>query len=177
MWLFGYGSLIWRPDFPFLQKRACWLHGWERRFWQGSTDHRGTPQAPGRVVTLSPRSGARTLGLAYEVETTVAQEILERLDHREKDGYQRIEITLESRDSQERAFEALSYRAGPDNPSYLGSAPLATLAAEIAAARGPSGSNLAYLLQLAASLRELGSDPQDEPEVFELEAEVHRLLA
>jgi cation transport regulator ChaC len=39
--VFGYGSLVWRPAFPHVERRPACLHGWARRFWQGSPDHRG----------------------------------------------------------------------------------------------------------------------------------------
>ena len=47
VWLFGYGSLIYKADFPYIERRPASIEGWTRRFWQGSHEHRGTPMAPG----------------------------------------------------------------------------------------------------------------------------------
>ena len=149
-WVFGYGSLIYKVDFPYLQREVASITGWQRRFWQGSHDHRGTPEAPGRVVTLIPARGIHCKGIAYRIDASV----FEHLDHREKNGYQRhtVDIALKHKGA---TVEGVVYVARPDNPAYLGAASDAEVADHIARARGPSGSNRDYLLQLAAALREL----------------------
>ncbi|MCP5130892.1 MAG: gamma-glutamylcyclotransferase [Pseudomonadales bacterium] len=161
-WVFGYGSLIYKVDFPYLEREIASIEGWERRFWQGSHDHRGTPEAPGRVVTLIRAPAAVCKGVAYRVEHAV----FEHLDHREKNGYERHAITISLLSSGRQAGGIL-YVAGADNTAYLGPAPLPELAAHIARSQGPSGSNRDYLLLLADALRELG-DP--DPHVLALEA-------
>ncbi|GAB3275466.1 gamma-glutamylcyclotransferase [Parahaliea aestuarii] len=159
-WVFGYGSLIYKVDFPFLQREVASIDGWQRRFWQGSHDHRGTPDSPGRVVTLTPARGALCQGVAYRVENSV----FAHLDHREKNGYQRapVSITLAASGA---TVEGVVYYAAPGNPAFLGEAPLPDMARHIAASAGPSGSNRDYLNQLARALQGLGA--RDE-HVFEL---------
>ena len=82
-WIFAYGSLIWRPDFAFVDRRRVHLPGFTRRFWQGSHDHRGTPDAPGRVVTLIQDEQASCHGMAYLIND---EAVFRALDHREKNG-------------------------------------------------------------------------------------------
>jgi glutathione-specific gamma-glutamylcyclotransferase len=77
LWIFGYGSLIWRPDFDYLERRRTRLHGWQRRFWQGSHDHRGIPERPGRVVTLVRAHDGYCDGMAYRVERDTAERVFE----------------------------------------------------------------------------------------------------
>jgi cation transport protein ChaC len=79
VWVFGYGSLVWRPDFPFAESRIATIEGWERRFWQGSTDHRGVPDAPGRVVTLVEAPGAVCWGRAYLIGASSRDEVTQML--------------------------------------------------------------------------------------------------
>lgn len=157
-WVFGYGSLIYKVDFPFLEREVASVSGWQRRFWQGSHDHRGTPEAPGRVVTLVPAAGVPCRGVAYLVE----HEVFEHLDHREKNGYRRFPsaIHLEERDCY---VDGVVYVADEDNHAFLGPAPMEHLAAHIADSHGPSGSNRDYVLQLADALSALGErDPHVE---------------
>uniref|UniRef100_A0A8C0GSQ5 Gamma-glutamylcyclotransferase n=1 Tax=Chelonoidis abingdonii TaxID=106734 RepID=A0A8C0GSQ5_CHEAB len=67
LWIFGYGSLVWRPDFEFSSRKVGFIRGYSRRFWQGDTFHRGNEKMPGRVVTLQEDYDACTWGIAYEV--------------------------------------------------------------------------------------------------------------
>lgn len=153
VWLFGYGSLIFKVDFPWLERAPARIHGWARRFWQGSHDHRGTPDNPGRVVTLIEQPGAWCGGMAYRV----APEVFDHLDHREKNGYLRFTTPLQwLTDDDLPPTQALVYIATEDNPAWLGPAPARDLARHIAVSHGPSGANRDYLLLLAAALRELG---------------------
>ena len=162
-WVFGYGSLIYKVDFPFLERRAASICGWERRFWQGSHDHRGTPEAPGRVVTLIPSGENRCRGVAYLVE----QEVFNHLDHREKNGYERHATNIVF-DDHETSTRGVVYVAHEGNPAYLGpTESLEQLAAHISQSHGPSGSNRDYLLQLADALRALG---EHDSHVFALES-------
>ena len=164
VWLFGYGSLIYKADFPYLQRRAASIANWTRRFWQGSHDHRGTPEAPGRVVTIIEEAGAICHGMAY----LVTPEVFAHLDHREKNGYLRLAttITFDDGDGDGDSVVGLVYIATPDNTAFLGEASEQEIARHIARSTGPSGPNSDYLNHLAHALRELGRHDQH---VFEIE--------
>ncbi len=154
-WVFGYGSLIYKVDFPYVEREPASIFDWERRFWQGSHDHRGTPSAPGRVVTLIPSPGAVCRGMAY----LIGHDVFEHLDHREKNGYERYPVSI-SLDRSGPAVNGLIYVAAEDNHAYLGPADLEEVAAQISCSSGPSGSNTEYVLQLAHALRQLGEHDQ-----------------
>ena len=163
VWLFGYGSLIYKADFAWLECRPASIRHWVRRFWQGSHDHRGTPDAPGRVVTLIPQPDAVCAGMAYRItHGTLAQ-----LDVREKNGYLRFATELGLDDG--RRVEGLVYIAGADNAAFLGPASKREIALHIARAAGPSGPNRDYLLQLVDALRAMRID---DPHVFAIEREL-----
>lgn len=160
VWLFGYGSLIFKADFPYLERRPARIFGWTRRFWQGSHDHRGTPAAPGRVATLVPQADAVCDGMAY----LITPQVFGHLDHREKNGYLRFATAMQFDDGSQA--EGLIYIAGEHNPAWLGPASECEIGRQIAAAAGPSGRNRDYLLALAEALRALG---KDDPHVFAIE--------
>ncbi|MCG2583181.1 gamma-glutamylcyclotransferase [Massilia sp. TS11] len=166
VWLFGYGSIIFKADFPYLARRPAHILDWQRRFWQGSHDHRGTPAAPGRVVTLVEAPGARCAGMAY----LITPEEFAHLDHREKNGYLRVVTPIHFAEG--GVADGLTYVAAPDNAAWLGPASEADIAAHIARAAGPSGPNRAYLLELAAALRALG---EDDAHIFAIEQHLIRL--
>ncbi len=167
LWIFGYGSLVWRPSFPFVSRRPAYLLGWVRRFWQASTDHRGLPGAPGRVVTLIAAPGERCDGLAYHVAPEHVAQVFGELDHRERGGYERRQVTLHFDGPAPSVTDAWLYRATSRNPNYLGPAALPEIARQVRGASGPSGHNVDYVLRLASALRELGAR---DPHVFALEA-------
>jgi cation transport regulator ChaC len=174
LWLFGYGSLIWRPDIDFVERRAARIHGWARRFWQGSHDHRGLPDDPGRVVTLIEDEAGHCDGMAYLVDRELVEETFVQLDHREKNGYERHRVSLEFQEpfQEGNSSDGVVYIAPLDNHAYLGPAPMAEMARQIQRSEGPSGKNIDYLLELASALRMMKAS---DSHVFDLEAAVKEL--
>lgn len=156
LWIFAYGSLLWRAGFPFERRAAAVVTGWERRLDQGSPDHRGTPERLGRVATLVPAAGARCAGAVYLVKDEDRASVLAALDHRERGGYDRVEVEAALMD-EEGAVSAITWVASAENPFHLGRADLETMATQIRAASGPSGTNRDYVLALAEALAGLGA--------------------
>jgi cation transport protein ChaC len=165
LWLFGYGSVIYRPGFDFVERRTATLRGWARRFSQKSDDHRGTPEFPGRVVTLVPEPSSHLKGVAFRLDPASAPSTLLALDHREKAGYERtiVDVTLEGGP----ITSATVYIAHRGNDWDAGHESQDAIVATIVRARGPSGTNVEYLFRLADALRSLGAH---DPHVFALEA-------
>jgi len=150
LWVFGYGSIIWRPDIPFSAAYSATAVGWARRFWQGSHDHRGTPDSPGRVLTLVPIAGERCEGKVFAVPQATAADTLAKLDWREKNGYERQCLHVET--GELGTLEAITYIAHENNVAWLGDAPSETIAKQISESKGPSGSNSDYVMSLHDAL-------------------------
>lgn len=157
-WIFGYGSLIWRVDFPYLECRPAFIRDHARRFWQGSTDHRGVPGAPGRVVTLVDAPGELCWGHAYKLDPLDEGRVLAGLDHREKGGYRRLELPVNFDEKNQEP--GITYHAGKSNANYLGEAGIRDIAHQVIAASGPSGPNIEYVLRLEKALAAMNAvDP------------------
>ncbi|KAH6666587.1 ChaC-like protein-domain-containing protein [Halenospora varia] len=171
-WLFGYGSLIWKPPPHFDRRVPGYVTGYVRRFWQASQDHRGTPEAPGRVVTLIERSFYETLndhhpagservwGTAYRIETERVAEVREYLDIREINGYTIHYTDFHPADGSPD-IKTLVYIGTPDNDQFMGPQEPQQLAEHIFKSVGPSGPNKDYLLSLEVALDSLSPESGD----------------
>eukprot|EP00842_Homolaphlyctis_polyrhiza_P006029 jgi/Hompol1/6427/HPOL_002156-RA len=179
MWVFGYGSLIWKVDFPIDRKVPAYITGHVRRFWQSSSDHRGTPENPGRVLTLIPHDewSRRVYGVALRIPAEHAEAVKKHLDHREKDGYETQSVKVYDAKSHDVVVEsALLYVGTTTNPSFVGPMEsVEALARHIWVSRGPSGMNKDYLYGLAKALEAIGGERDEH--ITELESIVRRLDA
>lgn len=143
LWVFGYGSLLWKAGFDYDERLVGYIKGYRRVFYQANTDHRGTAAYPGRVVTLEAIEGAITY-----------------LDLREQEYDQKEHVNFYTADCLETptVCNVLVYIGSSDkfkNRFWAGPAPLDEMAKQIARAVGPSGPNYEYLFRLEECLHEL----------------------
>ncbi|KAL6217141.1 PREDICTED: putative glutathione-specific gamma-glutamylcyclotransferase 2 [Fragaria vesca subsp. vesca] len=180
MWVFGYGSLIWKAGFNFDERVVGFIKDYRRVFYQGSTDHRGTPEFPGRTVTLEPAEGEVCWGAAYKISKKEDQEIaLEHLEVREKqyDKKAYLDFFTEPTATTPALSGVMVYIASPDkkrNVNYLGPASIEDIAKQIVEAKGPSGPNREYLFKLEEALLQIG---YKDKHVLDLANEVRRIIS
>ncbi|XP_058449579.1 putative glutathione-specific gamma-glutamylcyclotransferase 2 [Malaya genurostris] len=174
-WVFGYGSLVWKADFPYEEKRTGYIKGFLRRFYQNSIDHRGTHEKPGRVVTLihSNDAEAKVWGMGYRIGKSNVTAVLSHLDYREKNGYDRHRLLFylypPSDTQTNEPKNILLYLAKQENPSYAGQHDsLEKIAEQISEAAGESGQNTEYVYKLADAMRQLYPGEEDD-HLFSLE--------
>lgn len=153
VWIFGYGSLMWRPGFDYLEARPARLHGFHRSFCVYSWHHRGTRQRPGLVLGLD--LGGSCLGRAYRVAAENAEAVIAYLDEREMVTavYRPIRHLVRLPD---RMVTARAYVVDRSHPQYAGKLSVEEQARQIDGASGVSGVNVDYLASTVAHLDEMG---------------------
>jgi glutathione-specific gamma-glutamylcyclotransferase len=156
LWVFGYGSLMWRPDFAFVERRRARVAGYRRCFCIYSVHHRGSAARPGMVLGLD-RGGACE-GIAYRVAAADATATVGYLRARElvNGVYREAHLPVEITEGENREVLALTYIVERAHPSYAGQLPIETQARLIRGGRGVSGVNLDYLISTLRHLAELG---------------------
>ncbi|XP_065674867.1 putative glutathione-specific gamma-glutamylcyclotransferase 2 isoform X1 [Hydra vulgaris] len=164
VWIFGYASLMWNANFKYSKSRIGYIKNFVRRFWQGSTDHRGVPGKPGRVATLIPTERDKHIvwGKAYYIESTDVQETFEILDYREKGGYSQQICDFYPRENEEAVIPVVVYNAVEGNENFLGVACIDDIAKQISKSVGPSGPNKDYLYKLCETLNEFDIATEDD---------------
>jgi cation transport protein ChaC len=159
MWVFAYGSLIWRPGFPYAERHRALLRGYHRSFCLWSHRYRGTPERPGLVLGLD-RGGA-CHGVVFRVPAGDAAEVLRYLDDRElPDGaeqvYHRRLLPVRLLDQPGRVVPAVAYVANRGCRLYAPRLAPEAAAAAIAVGVGQMGANRDYLANTLSHLAALG---------------------
>ena len=173
VWIFGYASLIWRPEFEAAEERPAKVHGWHRALAMRSRINRGTPECPGLVFALIP--GGSCHGRAYRIEQARVEPELRRLWGREMPSGVYDPKWLACRTPQ-GVVRGLAFTLSKRSPSHTGALPDRELVEILRTANGRYGSTLAYLVETARSLRTCGIRDRDVERMVAL-ARRHALTA
>lgn len=157
LWIFGYGSLMWRPDFPFVDRARAQVHGYHRSFCVYSHVYRGTRERPGLVLGLD--NGGSCSGVAYRVEAAHAKTAVEYLIRREMVTrvYMPRWVTARIGD---KAVRAHTYTAAHNHVQYAGRLSEDEALRLILQGQGRSGPNTEYLSNTVSHLDALGITDQ-----------------
>lgn len=172
VWLFAYGSLIWNPQFHFVENVPALLQGWRRSFCMRLVAGRGSIDRPGRMLSLAP--GGQTHGFALRLDETILEQELRMVWLREMVGgtYRPGWEVLDLEDG--RSVSAIVFTAKPDCPMHEEDDSLDAITPLIAGARGAMGSNQEYVLQLDTALRTHGIQ---DPYIHDLAEKLKQLTA
>ncbi len=156
LWVFGYGSLMWRPGFEAAERIDARLAGWHRALCVYSWVHRGTPERPGLVLGLDRGGSCR--GVVYRVEAHAREAVLAYLRERElvTDVYRELIRPAQLLDGTGRTVAAVTYVVDRSHRQYAGALDRATIARLVRQGVGVSGANPDYVLNTAAHLAEIG---------------------
>ena len=158
LWVFGYASLIWRPEFASVEQRPATVHGWHRALTMRSRVNRGTPECPGLVFALVRGGSCR--GMAYRIERRTGAAELERLWAREMPTgvYDPKWLACRTPDG---PVQALAFTLSRSSPAHTGSLSDPQMVDVLRRATGRFGSTLEYLLETASSLHGCGIRDRD----------------
>lgn len=153
LWVFGYASLLWRPEFEAQEQHISRVWGWHRALKMWSRLNRGCPECPGLVFALLP--GGSCQGVAYRVAKEQADEVLLRLWAREMpmDVYSPVWLPCHT---PQGAVKALSFTLPRSSPNFTGQLPAQTYRHIFQQACGRFGTTLDYAQQTYESLRAHG---------------------
>jgi len=153
-WVFGYGSLMWRPGFAYQERLPATLHGRRRAFCIYSVHHRGTPERKGLVLGLAPGGSVR--GVGYRIAEADWPQAYLYLREREQPTETYVEARARVRLPDGRVADALIFLSDRSHPQWAGPLSLERQAELIDGASGLSGRNVDYLADLVLHLREQG---------------------
>lgn len=154
LWIFAYGSLMWRPDFAFEERLRARLFGFHRALCIYSHHYRGTPDQPGLVLGLD--RGGSCVGLCFRIAASARAATLEAVRRRELITGVYAEIAAPVRLADGRRRSAVTYVASRSHPQYAGVLGLEALTRLVAQGRGLSGANLDYVRNTHEHLIDLG---------------------
>jgi glutathione-specific gamma-glutamylcyclotransferase len=156
LWVFGYGSLMWRPGFEFIEKVPARLIGEHRALCVYSFDHRGTPEKPGLVLGLDRGGACR--GIAFRVAPALRNSTIEYLRAREQTThvYREVVRSVWLNNSSQQRVSALTYVADRSHVQYAGRLPLNEQLRIVRQGHGRSGNNRDYVLATVKAIEAEG---------------------
>ncbi len=156
LWVFGYGSLMWRPGFDVIERVPARLKGMHRSLCVFSFVHRGTPERPGLVLGLD--HGGMCRGIAFRVAAAKRAKTIAYLRAREQVTavYREAVRRIELEDGARRQVQALCYTVDRGHVQYAGRLSLADRLHYVRQGHGQSGANRDYVLETVRALETLG---------------------